>query len=220
MVVDFGVVGCKVAVEAGDLSEGVLGRDRFSQAPRRWMGVVGVGIEGVGGVGGFESRGPLNVRGGGVSVSLVGCCVNLVGGRGAGGSGFATSGAEKADPISDKVSDRTCTRSEGAMAGTCDEGDKGSRLMRYGDWLRERYASARRSSTIVLSSLIASSTSVFALRILPARVGAVLDRAREGEGRRESIRGGDSVPRRYRSMGVLLRTDPARLVAVLRNDSA
>lgn len=193
---DFGVVGLDVDVEVGDLRDGALGRDRLSQAPRRWMGVVGVGTVGVGGVIGFESRGPLNVRTGGVSVSLVVFRVKLVGGRGGSGSGFATSGAEKADPMSDNVSERTCMRNEGAIAGTCDEGDKGSRLIRAGAWLRERYASARRSSTMVLSSLMASSTSVFALRTLPGRAGAVFDRAREGEGRRDRIRGGDSVPRR------------------------
>jgi hypothetical protein len=187
------------------------------------MGVVGVGTVGVSGVIGFESRGPLNVREGGASVNPVVRRESWLGPgrRGGGGSGFATSGAEKADPMSDNVSERTCMRSEGAMAGTWDEGDKGSRLINAGDWLRERYASARRSSTIVLSSLMASSTSVFALRILPGLDRVVFDRAREGEGRRESRRGGDSVPRRYRSLGALLRIDPARLVVVvLRIDCA
>lgn len=52
----------------------------------------------------------------------------------------------------------------------------------------ERKASARRSSTMVLSSRMASSTSVFARRRLPGRVGAVCERGRDGEGRRDKIR--------------------------------
>lgn len=226
MLADLGVVGLDVDVDAGDFIEGVLGSERLSQAPSRWMGVVGVGTVGVGGVMGLESRGPLKVREGGASVSLVVCRERRPGpgGGGGGGRGLVTSGTEKADPISDNVSERTCMRSEGAIAGTCDEGDSGGLLMKAGDWLRERYASARRSSTIVFSSLMASSTSVRARRRLAGLDGAVFERAREGEGRRDRIRGGDSVPRRCRSLGVRLRTDSARIDAArndpARNDSA
>jgi len=67
--------------------------------------------------------------------------------------------------------------------------------MRVSDWVCERYAEARRSSTIVLSSRIASSTSVFARRTEPGREeGAVFARLREGEGKRESTRAGERVP--------------------------
>lgn len=58
----------------------------------------------------------------------------------------------------------------------------------------ERYALARRSSMMVFNSRIASSTSVFVRRILPGREGAVLARLRDGEGRRDITRAGDSVP--------------------------
>lgn len=47
---------------------------------------------------------------------------------------------------------------------------------------------------MVFSSRIASSTSVFARRRLLGRVGAVLARLRDGEGRRESTRAGVFVP--------------------------
>jgi len=67
--------------------------------------------------------------------------------------------------------------------------------MSAGDWVCERYAEARRSSTIVLSSRIASSTSVLARRREPGREeGAVLARFLDGEGRRESTRAGERVP--------------------------
>lgn len=52
----------KVAVD------GVLGSERFSQAPRRWIEPVGVGV---GGVIGLESSGPLKVRVTGARRSLV-----------------------------------------------------------------------------------------------------------------------------------------------------
>ena len=58
---------------------------------------------------------------------------------------------------------------------------------------------------------MASSTSVFARRRLPGLEGAVLARARDGEGSRESMRGGDSVPRLCISLGVL-NEDSGRLV--------
>jgi hypothetical protein len=41
---------------------------------------------------------------------------------------------------------------------------------------------------------MASSTSVFARRSEPGRVGAVLERLREGDGRRERTRAGERVP--------------------------
>jgi hypothetical protein len=67
--------------------------------------------------------------------------------------------------------------------------------MSAGDWVCERYAEARRSSTMVLSSRMASSTSVLARRREPGReLGAVFARLREGEGRRERTRAGDRVP--------------------------
>jgi hypothetical protein len=47
---------------------------------------------------------------------------------------------------------------------------------------------------MVLSSRIASSTSVFARRREEARDGAVFARLRDGEGRRESTRPGERVP--------------------------
>jgi hypothetical protein len=68
-------------------------------------------------------------------------------------------------------------------------------LRTSGDWVCERYAEARRSSTMVLSSRMASSTSVFARRREPGRDdGAVFARLREGEGRRERTRAGERVP--------------------------
>lgn len=66
--------------------------------------------------------------------------------------------------------------------------------MASGDWVCERYAEARRSSTMVLSSRIASSTSVFVRRREPGRDGAVLDRPRDGDGKRERTRAGERAP--------------------------
>ena len=67
--------------------------------------------------------------------------------------------------------------------------------MSAGEWACERYALARRSSTMVFNSRMASSTSVFVRRRLPGReVGAVFARLRDGDGRRESTRAGDKVP--------------------------
>lgn len=63
--------------------------------------------------------------------------------------------------------------------------------MRAGAWACERYALARRSSTMVLSSRIASSTSVCARRRLE---GVVFARLRDGEGRREIKWPGDKDP--------------------------
>lgn len=50
--------------------EGVVGRDRLIQAPMRWIGVVGVWMEGVVGVMGLEVRGLMCGRVGGDRVSL------------------------------------------------------------------------------------------------------------------------------------------------------
>jgi hypothetical protein len=67
-------------------------------------------------------------------------------------------------------------------------------LISAGDWACERYSEARRSSTMVLSSRIASSTSVFVRRReLGREDGAVLARLREGDGRRDRTRAGDRV---------------------------
>lgn len=68
----FGVVGAEVLgrEEGGD--EGVVGRERLIQAPRRWMGVVGVWVEGVVGVIGFMVSGPRVGRVGGERVSFAG----------------------------------------------------------------------------------------------------------------------------------------------------
>ena len=81
---------------------------------------------------GLESRGPLKVRDGGASVSLLGSRPGT-GGGGGGGSGLVASGTENAEPISDRVSERTCIRSKGAIAGTCDDGDGGGLLVKAGD---------------------------------------------------------------------------------------
>jgi len=180
---DFGVVGADLK-NAG--VEGVFGMERLIQAPRRWMGVVGVGVWDVGGVIGLELRGPeAMVRRAGR--------LSLPAGRrkrevesGVVGRGLLARGVERADPISERVSERTCMRRAGAMAGTWWDGEGGGLFMMKGE--AERKASARRSSTMVLSSRMASSTSVFARRRLPGRVGAVCERGRDGEGRRERRR--------------------------------
>lgn len=185
---------------------GVEGSERFSQAPRRPSGVVGVGIEGLGGVMGLEVRGPARGgggRGGGISLSFfsgLGFEPALVGWLKAGeeeggvGRGLETRGTEKAEPMSESVSERTCMRSEGAMAGmwcVC----VSELVVRVGDGIEDRSASARRSSTIVLSSRIASSTSVLVLRRLlrleSMCVGSVFERARAGDGRRAGLERGD-----------------------------
>ena len=103
--------------------EGVAGRDRFSQAPRRWIEFVGVGE---GGVIGFESKGPLNVRVIGTRRSFVWRCPGGV------GRALLSKGCEKAEPMSDSVSERTERMREGAMAGTWEEGERGGRLMKEG----------------------------------------------------------------------------------------
>jgi hypothetical protein len=66
---------------------GVAGRERLSQAPRRWKEVEGVEGVGEGGVIGFESSGPLKVRFGGTSLS--GAWVRP-GGCGGAGRGLVT----------------------------------------------------------------------------------------------------------------------------------
>ena len=78
---------------------------------------------------------------------------------GTAGSGFIANGCEKADPISESVLERACTFMPGAIAGTCSV-----IVDRAADPPLLRRASARRSSTIVFSSLIASSISIFVRR--------------------------------------------------------
>lgn len=184
-----------------------------------------VGRVGLGGVMGFEVRGPAfgggGGSGGGMSFSFLdfwwrGCLVGVVavavvvvvvGGMrgeeeevGGVGSGFVASGTEKAEPMSERVSERTCMRSAGAMAGMWvvgveEEEEEVVLLLRVGEGIEVRRASARRSSTIVLSSRIASSTSVLVRRRLPRLdsmwVGSVFDRARAGDGRRPRVERGD-----------------------------
>lgn len=98
--------------------EGVFGIERLIQAPRRCIGVVGVGVWVVGGVMGLELRGPEGM------VRMAGR-LSLPAGRrkrevesGVVGSGLLASGVDRADPISERVSERTCMRRAGAMAGT------------------------------------------------------------------------------------------------------
>lgn len=92
--------------------------DRLIHAPRREMGVVGVG--GAGGVTGFEVNGPVYEWLGGARVRR--CVALLAGGAllvgGGAGNGFHPSGAENADPMSESVSDLTCIFIVGAMHGT------------------------------------------------------------------------------------------------------
>lgn len=139
---DFGVLGLEVGVVdlRNEGEDGVVGRERLSQAPRRCIGVVGVGMVGVGGVMGLESKGPLKVRAGGARVNRVVWRERFPGPGGGGGvgRGFDASGTEKAEPMSESVSERTCMRREGAMAGTWEEGEGGGRLMKAGDWFAER----------------------------------------------------------------------------------
>jgi hypothetical protein len=120
---------------------------------------------------------------------------------------------EKADPISDSVSERTGMRSAGAILGTCDEGEAGGRLMKAGERFAARYASARRSSTMVFNSRTSSSMSNLVFRRLGGREdGAVFERERDGDGRRERIRGGEAVPYvcARRSIGGLRTPDSTR----------
>ena len=131
---DFGVKNAGVVGEEG--------RERLIQAPRRDMGVDGT--VGVGGVIGFDDKGAKGCVGG--------ARVSLVGGV---GRGLLIRGAEKAEPMSERVSARHRRRNDGAMVGTWWDGEGGGLLMKAGDWLFRRYASARRSSTMVLSSRIA-----------------------------------------------------------------
>lgn len=127
-----GVLG---AVLKTDALDGVGGRERLSHAPRRYMDAVGVGAEAVGGVTGFESRGPLKVRFGGSSLSAFSPDAGFFGGK---GRGLLARGTEKAEPMSERVSERTFMRSEGAMAGTWEDGDGGGRVSKRGPKLAER----------------------------------------------------------------------------------
>lgn len=98
-----GVAGRDVALEVSDEVE------RLSQAPSRAIGVVGVAAGG--GVGGLEVRGPVWRRGG--TARLRPRVVRRAG-SGVEGRALELSGAEKAEPISERVSERTCMRIEGA----------------------------------------------------------------------------------------------------------
>jgi hypothetical protein len=75
--------------------------ERFSQAPRRAIGVVGV--TGGEGVIGFDVNGPGIEGGARVRPMVLRFPI------------FACAGAEKALPMSLSVSERTCMRIEGAM---------------------------------------------------------------------------------------------------------
>lgn len=102
---------------------GVVGRgeERRNQLLRRWREAVEVelAVFGGGGVMGFEVKGPVKLRAAGYSEKFgarrsrgaepVGGVV---------GSGLLASGTENADPMSERVSDRTCIRIEGAKCGT------------------------------------------------------------------------------------------------------
>jgi hypothetical protein len=98
-------------VEIEDIVEEVV--ERLSQAPRRWIGVVG----GWRGVMGFEVRGPVNSRWG-----LLGAVGTAL-----------FSGTENAEPMSDSVSERTCMRIVGAKCGTCWDGEGGGPVFAQGD---------------------------------------------------------------------------------------
>lgn len=111
------------------------GMDFLIQAPRRCIGDAGT--VGVGGVIGLELRGP------GPRWMVAGMLRLVVvrergDGLGVAGRGLAFRGAENADPMSERVSERTRIRSEGAMAGTWWEGEGGGLLMSAGDEVLER----------------------------------------------------------------------------------
>lgn len=100
---------------------GVVGREaraiveaeRLSHAPRRAIGVVGVTV--AGGVMGFEVKGPVEERVLGKSFRLDGRTAGAPPVDGRGPSTLRAKGAEKADPISESVSERTCMRMDGAI---------------------------------------------------------------------------------------------------------
>lgn len=97
---------------AGDVGVVEADIERLSHVVRRDMDFVGVC--GAGGVMGLEHSAIVLLRDGGTSVRPV---VR----RRVGASGSALlilMGAEKADPMSERVSERTCIRIEGAMYGT------------------------------------------------------------------------------------------------------
>ena len=124
--VEFAVVGVDAFLNDG--VAGVLGSERFNHALRRPMGVVGVETAGTGGVIGLEDKGE-NMRAEDAMLRLVGARERAgldarpdkdpdVGGLGGLGRGLWASGAENAEPMSDKVSERTCILRDGAIAGT------------------------------------------------------------------------------------------------------
>ena len=87
--------------------------ERLIQAPSRAIGVVGVA--GGGGVMGFEFKGPVWEKEGGASLSPIVARRAGVSASGVVGSGLKLRGAENAEPISERVSERTCMRMDGAM---------------------------------------------------------------------------------------------------------
>ena len=104
----------------------VLDMDRLSHVVRRFIDLVGVC--GAGGVMGFEHSAIVLSREGGARVRFV-----LR--RRVGWVGVVSTlmGAEKAEPMSERVSERTCMRIEGARYGTWWDGEGGGRLMASGE---------------------------------------------------------------------------------------
>jgi len=103
------------------------GSDFLSHAPKRPIGVVGVGIAASGGVTGFDDRGAKECASGARASLPVR----------AGTPSFSTGGAgrglENAEPMSERVSARQRRRREGAIVGTWWDGEGGGRLMNAGD---------------------------------------------------------------------------------------
>jgi hypothetical protein len=94
---------------AGDVGVVEAEMERLSHVVRRDMDLVGVA--GAGGVMGLDHNAIELWRDGGARVRLV-----FRRRTGAEGSAlFILMGAEKADPMSERVSERTCMRIEGAM---------------------------------------------------------------------------------------------------------
>lgn len=96
----------------------MVGREdeRRSQLLRRWSEVVDVelAVLGGGGVIGLDVRGPVKLRAGGYKEKLGARRRAGVESDGGLGRGLLARGTEKAEPISDRVSERTCIRIAGA----------------------------------------------------------------------------------------------------------
>jgi hypothetical protein len=140
--------------------------------------------------------------------SCSGCLLPAEFRSGKGGVGNAENGTLKAEPISLSVSLRARTCMLGAIAGTCEVGLRGifEPLEVEGQMLRPLFrAERRRSSTMVFSSRIASSTvSGFDLRCrLFVRSGR---RSCERERERPLPAKGDGLRRRIGELKPLLRT--------------